>query len=139
MLISAYMPKEKKMKYEDIFKILSDTTRLRLYKLLATTGLEAAVCELMDSLQCTHYNVSKHLRLLHLAGLLKERKDGRWVFYSDVGLKDMFIIGLKKAIKNIKDPVYEQDLKRLKKRIALRKGGKIQFCMKEIKKKGGVS
>lgn len=117
------------MKEIEIFKILSDSTRLRLYKLLVESKIEAAVCELMTAVDCTHYNASKHLRLLHLSGLLKERKKGRWVFYSVVDTKDKFIIQLNKAIKNLKDEIYKKDLKRFRLRISLRKNNKIQFCV----------
>ncbi|MCX8092630.1 MAG: metalloregulator ArsR/SmtB family transcription factor [Candidatus Goldbacteria bacterium] len=117
------------MKQEEILKILSDSTRLRIYKLLIETGIEAAVCELMTATGCTHYNVSKHLRLLHLAGLLKERKNGRWVFYSIIDTKDKFIIQLNKAIKSLNGEIYKQDLKRFKLRIGMRKNNKIQFCV----------
>ncbi len=121
------------MKYEEIFKILSDSTRLRLYRLLVLSEKEAAVCELMDSVQCTHYNVSKHLRILHLAGLIKERKNGRWVFYSVSETKDNFINQLNKTIKSIKNEIYKQDLKRFKLRLSLRKNNKIQFCVRNFK------
>lgn len=117
------------MKSEEIFKILSDNTRLRIYKLLVTTNIEAAVCELITAVNCLHYNVSKHLRLLHLAGLLRERKSGRWVFYSVLQTKDKFLINLNKAIKSLKGDIYKQDLKRFKLRIYMRENGKIRFCV----------
>ncbi len=117
------------MKQEEIFKILSDKTRLRIYKILLETKIEAAVCEVMTAVQCTQYNISKHLRLLHFAGLLQERKNGRWVFYSVADSKNKFIIQLNKAIKSLKNEIYKQDLKRFKLRIKMRKNNKIQFCV----------
>jgi ArsR family transcriptional regulator len=117
------------VKQEEIFKMLSDSTRLRIYRILVKTGIEAAVCEIMTAIGCTHYNASKHLRLLHLAGLLKERKNGRWVFYSVLDTKNKFIEQLNKAILAMDDEIYKQDLKRFKMRIALRKNNKIQFCV----------
>lgn len=117
------------MKAEEIFKILSDKTRLRLYRILIEKDLETAVCELADAIQCTHYNTSRHLKILQLAGLIKEQKNGRWVFYSVVKTKDKFILDLNKAIKSLNEKNFKEDLERFKLRIGFRKNGKIQFCI----------
>ena len=117
------------MKPTEIFKVLSDITRLRLYKLLVASGKSAAVCELKDAVGCTHYNASKHLKILLKTELINEHKNGRWVFYSVADTKDKFLIQLNKAIKTLTDGIYEQDLKRFKLRMGLRKNNKIQFCV----------
>ena len=129
------------MKPEEIFKILSDATRLRLYRILIEANLETAVCELADAIQCTHYNASRHLKFLQLAGLVKERKNGRWVFYSAEKPEDKFIADLNKAIKSLNEDVFKEDLERFKLRIGFRENGKVQFCInkklfnkKEVKK-----
>jgi ArsR family transcriptional regulator len=43
------------------------------------------VCEVMVALDLTQPTASHHLRILENIGLVKDRKDGKWVFYS---LKD---------------------------------------------------
>jgi ArsR family transcriptional regulator len=63
-----------------LFKALSDETRLRILKLLE--GGELCVCDITDSLRISQPNVSFHLSLLKEAGLIRDRKDGRWMYYS---------------------------------------------------------
>ena len=63
-----------------IFKTLSDKTRIRLLKLLFER--ELCVCELMQALDMTQSRVSRNLGILKEAGLVKDRRDGLWVFYS---------------------------------------------------------
>ena len=66
----------------DLFKALSDETRLRIYSLL-TRG-ELCVCELEDILNLSQSLVSNHLAVLRRAGLVKARRDAedaRWIFY----------------------------------------------------------
>jgi ubiquinone/menaquinone biosynthesis C-methylase UbiE len=62
-----------------IFKTLSDPTRVRLLALLERE--ELAVQELMDVLGMAQSRVSRHLAILREAGLLRDRRDGTYVFY----------------------------------------------------------
>jgi ArsR family transcriptional regulator, arsenate/arsenite/antimonite-responsive transcriptional repressor len=59
---------------------LSDETRLRILKLLAQR--ELCVCELEAVLGMTQSRVSTNLALLRSAGLVRDRRGGRWVYYS---------------------------------------------------------
>lgn len=64
-----------------VFKALSDETRIRLLKLLFER--EVCVCELMQASDMTQSRVSRNLGIfLKEAGLVKDRRDGLWVFYS---------------------------------------------------------
>ena len=63
-----------------IFKALSDEVRIRLLKLLQ--GRELCVRELMKGLNMTQSRVSKNLGVLKEAGLVKDRREGLWVYYS---------------------------------------------------------
>jgi DNA-binding transcriptional ArsR family regulator len=66
----------------DLFKALSDETRLRIYSLL--TKAELCVCEIEDILNLSQSLVSNHLAVLRRAGLVKARRDvedARWIFY----------------------------------------------------------
>jgi len=63
-----------------IFKALADETRLRILSLLEVR--EMCVCEIMVALDLTQPTTSHHLGLLENAGLVKDRKEGKWVFYS---------------------------------------------------------
>ena len=66
-----------------VFKALSDPIRLRILGLLSSR--EMCVCEVMVALGLTQPTASHHLRILENVALVKDRKEGKWVFYS---LKD---------------------------------------------------
>lgn len=61
----------------DLYKLLSDPTRLRLMALAATE--ELAVSELADLLRESQPKVSRHASALREAGLLEGRKNGTWL------------------------------------------------------------
>lgn len=63
-----------------LFKNLSDETRLSLVLLLREKG-ELCVCELTSMLKESQPKVSRHLALLRDAGLLIDRRDGKWIYY----------------------------------------------------------
>jgi len=62
-----------------IFKALSDETRLRILKLLEHG--ELCVCDIVAALDMVQPKVSFHLGVLQEAGLIKGRKQGRWIHY----------------------------------------------------------
>lgn len=63
-----------------LFHALSDTTRLSILEMLR--GGERCVCELQDELAAAQSRLSFHLRVLKDAGLVEDRRDGRWSYYS---------------------------------------------------------
>lgn len=64
----------------ELFHALSDETRLQLLELLADG--EQCVCDLTDALKTGQSRLSFHLKTLKDAGLLIDRRDGRWVYYA---------------------------------------------------------
>jgi ArsR family transcriptional regulator len=62
------------------FRALADPTRLRIVDLLR--GGERCVCELTDALDAGQSLLSFHLKALKDAGLVSDRRDGRWAYYS---------------------------------------------------------
>lgn len=62
-----------------IFKALSDINRLKIIKLLKEG--ELCVCELTTALSTSQSTVSHHLSVLKNAGLIKERKEGKWSYF----------------------------------------------------------
>ena len=62
-----------------ITKSLSDENRVRA--LMALTGGELCVCQIIELLGLAPSTVSKHMAILHQAGLVETRKDGRWIYY----------------------------------------------------------
>ncbi|WP_420265361.1 ArsR/SmtB family transcription factor [Candidatus Magnetominusculus dajiuhuensis] len=63
-----------------LFGALSDETRLRIIKLLEMG--ELCVCDITAALDMSQPKVSFHLSTLKEAGLIRDRKDGKWVYYS---------------------------------------------------------
>ncbi|MEE2729009.1 MAG: metalloregulator ArsR/SmtB family transcription factor [Candidatus Latescibacterota bacterium] len=63
-----------------IFKACSDSTRLRILFLL--DARELCVCELVDVLQMPQGKISRHLAVLKIAGLVHDRRDATWFYYS---------------------------------------------------------
>ena len=63
-----------------LFQALSDETRLGILRMLSRG--ERCVCELQPGVGAYQSRLSFHLRKLKEAGLVSDRKDGRWVYYS---------------------------------------------------------
>jgi ArsR family transcriptional regulator len=66
----------------ELFHALSDETRLEIMEMLR--GGERCVCELTDELDAAQSRLSFHLRVLKEAGLVADRKEGRWSYYAIV-------------------------------------------------------
>ncbi|HET7234648.1 MAG TPA: metalloregulator ArsR/SmtB family transcription factor [Longimicrobium sp.] len=63
-----------------LFHALSDETRLRIVQMLQ--GGEHCVCDLTGALDAAQSRLSFHLKTLREAGLVSDRRMGRWVYYS---------------------------------------------------------
>jgi DNA-binding transcriptional ArsR family regulator len=79
-LADTIMGVESAKKRSKVFKALADEIRLRILSLLASR--EMCVCEVMFALDLTQPTASHHLRILENVGLVRDRKEGKWVFYS---------------------------------------------------------
>lgn len=105
-------------------KALADPRRLRAAALLAGAGRELCVCELVDALGESQYNVSRCLGALCAAGIIVKEKKGRWAMYrlaEGRGPLNAYIAGLVKP-----KPccgLLARDMVRLKSRLALRLKG----------------
>jgi ArsR family transcriptional regulator len=62
------------------FHALADETRLRIIDCLLEC--EQCVCDLTEALQTGQSRLSFHLKILKEAGILKDRREGRWIYYS---------------------------------------------------------
>ena len=65
--------------FETIAKAVADPSRVRILKLLESG--ELCVCQITTVLDLAPATVSKHLAGLKTAGLLQQRRNGKWVFY----------------------------------------------------------
>jgi ArsR family transcriptional regulator, arsenate/arsenite/antimonite-responsive transcriptional repressor len=63
-----------------LFHALSDGTRLSILQRLRFG--ERCVCDLTDALEAAQSRLSFHLKVLKDAGLVTDRKDGRWMYYT---------------------------------------------------------
>ena len=63
-----------------MFKAFADETRMRILHLL-TQG-ELCVCDLVEALKLSQPKVSRHLAYLKTSGLVSDRKQGLWRYYS---------------------------------------------------------
>jgi ArsR family transcriptional regulator len=103
----------------NLFKALSDRTRLRVLNLLLEAG-ELCVCDLESTLGCTQTKISRHMSYLKRAGLTTDRRSGRWVFYSVARPKTE---PRRLALKNLREllaaePWAGRDITALERRIA---------------------
>lgn len=84
------MPQEEEL-YDlaDFFKVFADTTRIKiLYVLLKQ---EMCVCDIAQTLDMTQSAISHQLRILKQMDLVKNRRDGKTIYYS---LADNHIVSI---------------------------------------------
>ena len=67
---------------ETLFHALSDATRLAILEMLR--GGERCVCDLQADLDAAQSKLSFHLKVLKDAGLVTDRREGRWSYYEIV-------------------------------------------------------
>ncbi|MBI3560174.1 MAG: metalloregulator ArsR/SmtB family transcription factor [Gammaproteobacteria bacterium] len=65
---------------DNLFRALSDSTRLRCLALLAAKE-QLCVCELTYALGISQPKISRHLAYLREAGLVADRRAGIWIYY----------------------------------------------------------
>jgi ArsR family transcriptional regulator, lead/cadmium/zinc/bismuth-responsive transcriptional repressor len=89
------MPKEENL-YDlaELFKVFGDSTRVRI--LYALSSHEMCVCDVAALLGMTQSAISHQLRILKSARLVKNRKEGKVVYYTltDNHVRQIFAQGL---------------------------------------------
>ena len=68
-------------KYVPIFKALADETRLKIVEMLSCG--EMCACDILESFQITQPTLSYHLKILTDSGIVKSRKEGSWIRFSN--------------------------------------------------------
>ena len=93
--VKSKMPQEETL-YDlaELFKVFGDTTRIRI--LWALDESEMCVCDIASLLSMTQSAISHQLRILKQADLVKNRRDGKVVYYSldDEHVQQIFDQGL---------------------------------------------
>jgi DNA-binding transcriptional ArsR family regulator len=79
--VSSIVEQENLAPVANIFKALSDETRLKIAYALVQED-ELCVCDVANIIDATMATVSHHLRHLRNLGIAKSRKEGKLVFYS---------------------------------------------------------
>ncbi len=107
------------------FKALSDETRIRLVNILLHHELK--VGELVSILEMGQSRISRHLKILADAGMVKSLKEGVWGFYSicETGPGRGFIDAVRYLFE--KDPILENDLIRARQIIEARSRNTMLF------------
>lgn len=107
-----------------IFQGLGEPTRLRLLNLLMQAP-EICVCELVEALEVPQYQVSRHLQVLRAAGLVEDRKLGKWVYYRVARDLKPYQRTLLRAVSELHQERedFRQDEARASRRLSLRRDG----------------
>ncbi len=86
----------------EVFKALSDKTRVRILLLLVDRDL--CVCELMFILKMEQSRVSHQLQVLKNADLVRDEREGKWMIYSiSPGKQELILALFDKLIPELKD------------------------------------
>ena len=116
----------------NIFKALSDETRLRILKLLENG--ELCVCDIVAALDMIQPKVSFHLGVLKEVSLIKDRRQGKWIHYS-IDDSDMFRRFLLLSIfERIPAETVSEDTRRLKDflKVKHQKANVVPLCNRTI-------
>lgn len=114
------------------YRALSEETRMRIMFLLNYAQEVLCVCEIMDSLDISQYNASRHLNILKTSGLVKGKKKGTWVFYSLAVPVNEFHKALLLSVASIPKEEFSGDVKRFKRRLSMRENGKCVVGMQKL-------
>ncbi|HEY5497430.1 MAG TPA: metalloregulator ArsR/SmtB family transcription factor [Syntrophales bacterium] len=116
--------------YIEQFKALGDKTRLAIIWLLNSVPGDLCVCEITDAIGESHCNVSRHLKILKGAKLVKEKKEGRWVYFDLAKPQDQVQGYILQALATIPADAFLEMTARLQMRLSLRDGNR---CVDGVK------
>ena len=82
----------------DLFKVFSDTTRIKILYVLFES--ELCVCDIARLLNLTQSAVSHQLRILKASNLVRFRREGKTVFYSldDDHVRSVLALGMEHVL-----------------------------------------
>ena len=93
--LEAEMPDEEELfDLAELFKVFGDSTRIRILSLLSRT--ELCVYDIAEALNMTVSAVSHQLKILRQARLIRNRREGKQIFYSlaDDHVRTIIAMGL---------------------------------------------
>jgi len=120
----------------DLFRVLANEDRLRIFYLIIHCQQRLCVCEIVDALGLPQYQVSKHLRLLRQAGLIQGERQGRWSYYGvSPGER---VEGVAQFLEQAITPdTFAKELANLKQRLTLRRDGRCVY-IQQTNQRGGI-
>ena len=65
-----------------VFRALGDSTRLEVFRLIASQSGPLCVCDIVDKFDLTQPTISHHLKVLREAGLVTVSRRGTWAYYA---------------------------------------------------------
>ena len=65
-----------------VFKALADSTRLDVFRLIATQEVEICACDIVDRFDVSQPTIAHHLKVLRNAGLITVSRRGVWAYYA---------------------------------------------------------
>lgn len=68
------------MQITKVFKAFCDENRLVILRMLC--GGEKCACKLQDALSIGQSTLSHHMKILWEAGIIRQRKEGKWTYYA---------------------------------------------------------
>lgn len=100
-IVNSKMPNEETL-YDlaEVFKVFGDSTRIRILVVLFES--EVCVCDIAEALQMTQSAISHQLKILKQAKLIKNRREGKQIFYSlaDEHVKTIISMGLEHILED---------------------------------------
>lgn len=118
------------IEFAEQLKAIGDETRIKILRLMIEAKVDLCVCELTDAIDESHCNISRHLKILKTAKLVRESREGKWVYFGLTTPRDPFHEALLHAVSSIRDEYFFNDLRRLKLRLSLRENEK---CVEGLK------
>ncbi|HEY6555479.1 MAG TPA: metalloregulator ArsR/SmtB family transcription factor [Vicinamibacteria bacterium] len=124
-----------------LLRTLGNERRLRIVNALLRADL--CVCELVDVLRRPQYEVSRDLAALRNLGLVEDRREGPWVYYSiPAGVRaDALVGGLLRLLEEFlpAEAALRFDLACLERRLALRTGDRCVVGTPASAERGGTT
>lgn len=80
-ITSAPLAEEAAVRLAEVFAVLADPVRLRLFSLIASQPGGTCACDVVDLVDRSQPTVSHHLKVMHEGGLVTRERRGRWIWY----------------------------------------------------------
>lgn len=94
----------------ELFKVLSDETRLRILNLIMKQDL--CVCELVNILDLPQPKISKHIAKLRSINVVKTQRNEQYIYYS-INHENVEYTSILNTVFHLSNPLLQKDLRKL--------------------------